>query len=163
MHVVRTLLTHYLFSFFQLCLFLASQFNINTEIKFQSVTLHFYAASESKKWHVNFMLLYINHDFADTLQVISFKMASQFNINTEIKFQSVTLHFYAASESKKWHVNFMLLYINHDFADTLQVISFKMTSTSCSGKARVKVPSFKKKSQFFYDIKYSTEFFQLNF
>ena len=41
------------------------------------------------------------------------------------------------------------------FAETLQVISFKMTGTSCTDDTRVKV-SFPKVT-LFYNIKYSTE------
>ena len=47
------------------------------------------------------------------------------------------------------------------FAETLQVISFKMTCTSCTDKIREKVPSFQKVA-FFYDITYNTEALSIN-
>ena len=57
---------------------------------------------------------------------------------------------------KVGHIKLMLLKIKRGFSETLQVILFKMTCTSCTDKVRVKVPHFKK-SHFFYKIKYYTE------
>ena len=47
------------------------------------------------------------------------------------------------------------------FAQTLQIISFKMTYASCMEEVREKVTHFKK-SHFFYDINHNTEPLSIN-
>ena len=47
------------------------------------------------------------------------------------------------------------------FAETLQVISFKMTCTSFTDKVREKVPSYQKVT-FFYDITHNTGALSIN-